>query len=151
MPEAAEAGITAAINLSGGQACSAIAIVQFLRPFAGVPLRAEVWHSPPDLVAVNAVAALVRPTIGGIFDAASGDGVSNNRSQVADPEILFCPANVKNLVVNGILRCFEDAHSRRDNVANMHDGTPRRAVAFYIDLALRIGRGHQVIQDHIKP
>src|SRR5258708_4235583 len=71
--DAADAGITAAVDLGGGQARGLVGAVQFPRPPASVPSRPEARQRLPDLVAADAVAALVRSAAARILDAAAGN------------------------------------------------------------------------------
>src|SRR5262249_39601342 len=74
-------------------------IVQFLGALARGPLRLELLGHPIDLTEVNAITASVRAAILSVVDAASGNGLSYNLSQVADLIILLGLSNVKGFAV----------------------------------------------------
>ena len=78
----ANARIAAVLEVFGGEAHDAVRIVQLLRALAGGPLRLETRHNAEDLVAVDAVAALVRAAGGSVLDVAVGYGLGDDDGAV---------------------------------------------------------------------
>ena len=53
--------------------------------------------------------------------------------------------------MDGLLRSFETPRLRPRDVANVHDGPPRRTVALDVHSAGGVRPRHQVVQNHIQP
>ncbi len=141
----ADSDVAATLHVLAGEPGRTIGIVELLRALAGGPLRAKTREQPADLVAVDAVTTLVWTTIGSIFDVGARNGLGYDGSQFTDTVVFFCPTNIKGLVMDGFLRCFQRGENGGDNVANVNDGTPRCAIALYVHSAGGVGRCHQVI------
>src|SRR5215475_1481163 len=142
--------ILPALEFARGQSVGATGVVEFLSAFAGRPLRLEIRESAANFVAIHAIAALVRPTAGGVLDAAPGYNFRNDLGELADAIVLFRLSNVKRLIVYGVLGRFEHANHGRDDVANVHDGTPGCAVALDVDAAGSHGRGDEIVQYQVE-
>ena len=52
--------------------------------------------------------------------------------------------------MNGLSRRIERGHNRSDDIPNVHDGAPGRAVALYVDPARGVCRSHEIIQHDIE-
>src|SRR5215469_3471720 len=127
--------ILAALQLVRTQSIRTIHVVEFLSAFARSPLRNKSGQRLPDLVAINAIATLVWPAAGSIFDAAAGHDLRNNLRQFTDAVVLRCLAHVERLVVNRCPWRFEHTEHRGHNVTDVDDRTPGGAVALDVDTA----------------
>ena len=56
-------------------------------------------------------------------------------AEQADAEVLLVAPNIEGLIVNRFARCIKYCDHSRNNVADVDDGTPRRAVALYVNPA----------------
>src|SRR6267143_4411313 len=91
------AGITTQLKISRTQPYRAIRRIQFLRTFAGGPLRAEFRQHAADLVTIDTVAAFIRATVGSILDTAARNSVSDNICQIADTVVRLRLAAMEDL------------------------------------------------------
>src|ERR1017187_11018291 len=82
---------------------------------------------------------------------ASGNDLRNNIGKFANTVILICMTDVERLVVNSLLRRIQDGENGCDNVAYMHDWAPRRPITLYVNSTGGVRRGHQIIQNDVKP
>src|SRR5215469_6472766 len=137
-----EADVPAILEIFQSEPNGAIGIVKFLRASAGGPLSLKGWQRAAKLIAVDAVTALVRTTIGGVFHAASRNGFAHDGSQFTYAIVFIRPSDIEDLIVDGGLRRFQHGGDCSGDVSNVHNGTPRRAVALYVYSACRVGRCH---------
>src|SRR5258708_4444464 len=84
------------------------------------------------------------------FEHGEGQGIREDAGQFADPVILGGAADIENLVVHNFTGSTEDANHGHDNVSNMDDGPPRRAVALDKDLAFCVSPGDEIVEDDIQ-
>ena len=69
--DAVNAEVAAVLHFFSGESGYAIGVIEFLSTFAGSPLRLETRQRTPDLAAIDAVTALVRPAAGSVFNMSS--------------------------------------------------------------------------------
>ncbi len=74
----------------------------------------------------------------------------NDVGQLADAVVFGGLADVKGLVVNRFARRFQHCDHGGNDVADVHDRPPGRAVTLDVHAASGIGRRHQVIQHNVQ-
>src|SRR5580658_2893701 len=105
--------------------------IQFLGAAADVPLGTEPWKNFSDKAKIDAIAAFVGASIGGIFDLATRHGFLYDLSDIADSVVLLGPADIEGLVVNELLRSFQRRDKSSRDVFNVNYRAPRGAVTFH--------------------
>src|ERR1700704_6525622 len=81
--------VAAPLQIFIGEPSGPVGVIEFLCTLAGRPLRLKIRQHTPDLLAADAVAALVGSAIGGVLDAAAMNGFGDDGRQVANPVILL--------------------------------------------------------------
>src|SRR5579862_8079408 len=128
-PDRADPEIAPAGYVLGGETGGAIGVTKLLCAFAGGPLRHKRRQCGSNLVAVDAIAALVWSAAWSILNSAAGDDFRNDVRQFADAVVFLGLADVEDRVVNHIPGSIKNAQHRADDIANVHDGAPGGAVA----------------------
>ncbi len=118
---------------------------------ADIPLRAELRHVLREFVAIDAVAAEVGATAGGVLDDAAGNGLADDFGELADAVVFVGAADIERLVVDGIARCDERNGEGLADIFNMYDGTPGGTVAADFDAAGEEGCGDEIVDHKIEP
>src|SRR4029077_1643585 len=127
----------------------AIAVVQFLRTLTCRPPRLETQEAL-DFVASHAIAALVGPTTGCVFDAGTRNSLRNDVGKLADLVIFFCVSDVEGLIADNILGCIKHCQRGPDDVADVHNRTPRRTVALDINTSSCVRGSYEVVKHEIE-
>src|SRR5580658_1922560 len=117
------------MHIFGAKPRCTIGIVEFLRALTRGPLRTKARQHTADLVKVNAVATFVWTAPGSILDTAAGNSFSDDLSQLPNAKVFLGQSDIKDLVVNRFSRRLDRGESSRDDIANVHDGTPGSAIA----------------------
>src|SRR4029077_10495313 len=123
----------------------------FLCASSSGPLRTEAGQRAPNLVAVDAVAALIRTPTGSIFDARGRDSSGDDVCQFADSIVLFCLPYIEDFVMDEGDGCIEHAPNRSHDVTNVHDRTPGRAVTLNRYPSRSERRSYKIVQHHVQP
>jgi len=145
-----DAEIAAFVEIFKGEAGGFVSVVKLFGAFASGPCGLVGRKDAAEFVAIDAIAALVWTTVYGVFDAAPGDGFTDDFGKLANAVVLFGDADVEDFVVNEIERCIENGQDGGGNVANVDDGTPGRAVTFYVNAAGGVGPGDEIVEDDVQ-
>src|SRR6185312_712154 len=125
-------------------------IVQLLGTFAGVPSRLEFRKQPVDLAEVDAIAAGVGAAALSVLDQASRDRLSHDLRQVADLIVLLRLSHVEGFAVYDFPRSVQYGDKGAGNVLNMHDRTPRSAIALDVNAFCGQRPRHQIVEHKIE-
>ena len=89
-----------------------VCLVELACPTPCIPLWFELGDESSDLAEVGAVAPLVGSSLVRKFDPAAWHGLPYDLGQVAHPVVLFCPSDVKGLVVHRLPRRTQHRQER---------------------------------------
>src|SRR5439155_8393454 len=99
----------------------AVSIVEFLCAFAGRPLRFETRQQTANLVAIDAVAALIRASAGCILNAAPRNSFLNDGRQFADAVVFPGLSNIEDFILDNVPGSVQHTYHSRNDVTNVHD------------------------------
>src|SRR4029077_6951843 len=68
----------------------------------------------------------------------------------ADRVIIFCVSDVEGLVVDNILGCIKHRPRSPDDVADVHNRTPRRTVALDINTSSCVRGSYEIVKHEIE-
>src|SRR5262249_368583 len=125
-------------------------IVQLLGTFARVPLRLEFRQQPVDLAEVHAITAGIRAAILRVLDPASGNRLSHNLRQVPDLVILLRLSHVEGFAVYHFPWSIQHSDKGAGDVLNVHDRTPRSAIALDVNASRSQRPRHQIVEHEIE-
>ncbi len=121
--DAVDSKIATTLQVFCGEPSVAVGAIEFLRAFAGSPLRLEARQNAPNLIAIDAVAAFVRSPAASILDVAARYGILDYSRKLANAIVLDRLSHVESCVVDCALWSLQRAHHGGKNVANVHDRT----------------------------
>src|SRR4030095_10309108 len=113
------------------------------------PLWSELWQGSSDLVTVNTITAKIRPPALRVLDATPGDNAFDQRGDVADLVILFCPTDIERLVMNQLPRRLKDGQERATNISHVNERPPGRAIARDQDLSRGVSKTNETVYHQI--
>lgn len=145
-----DAEIAAFVEVFKGETGGLVGVVKLFGAFASVPSGLVGGKDAAEFVAIDAIAALVGTTVYGVLDAAPRDGFTDDFGKLADAVVLLGDADVENFVVNEVERRIENGQDGGGNVANVNDGTPGRAVTFYVNAAGGVGPGDEIVKNDVQ-
>src|SRR2546425_2093493 len=127
-----------------------VGLVEFARAAPGIPFRPKRWKRLCNTAEIRPVATLVRPRVGGKFDATAGHGFLHNFREVANLVILLGASHVESLIVNHVNRCVQGRKESARNIFDVHDRAPRSAIALDEHSARRQSPRGQIVKHKVK-
>ena len=120
-------------------------------PHAGFqrPGRSEAGQRRLGLGKADSIIAAVRRCAGGKRDRAIGYDFGDQIGDLANPVVLAGLADVERLIVNGLAQGSQRGSVGVDDVADVNQRSPRRAVALQQHLAGRDGMANEVVDDDV--
>src|SRR5882757_5425887 len=125
-------------------------IAELLGSAPRIPLRLEGGQRTCDLAEVDTVGARVGTRIRTELELATRNHLRNDRSDIADAEVVCGLADVERLIGDQDLRCSERRDEGARNIFNMDDRPPRRSIRFQIDETLGHRPSHQIVEYDIE-
>lgn len=114
-----------------------------------VPLETELGEARLELGAAHAVVARIGTRAFGESDLATRHRLADDLCELADPVVLLTPADVEGLGVDGLARRAGEQEEGPADVFDVHQGTPRGAVALQDDPPGGHRPGHQVVEHDV--
>jgi len=94
--------VTAVLQIGYAQPYCPVRLVKLNGPHPCIPLWAEVRQYSADLVTINAVTSLVRPSAGGVLDTAPRDCFRDDGREIADTVVLATNAYTESSLWPGL-------------------------------------------------
>src|SRR5260370_109594 len=114
------------------------------------PAHLHVRERVVQLREVSAVVAQVRAGALGEGQLGAGDGLADHLGHVADLHVVLGAADVERLIVDDRAGGGEHGREGPADVLDVHEGTPRGAVALQVDLARGQRDGGEVIHHDVQ-
>src|SRR5262245_19368689 len=146
---ALDAQIFGSHEFKRSQSETPVGCVQLLDAAPHRPLRLEFGQRPRDLAAIDAITTEIGSAAFGVFDHAVWHYLANDFGNVANPVILLALAHVERLIMNRLARRMQDRKKRPADVLDMHQRTPRSAVALNHDLFRGVGVTNETVHHEV--
>ena len=134
--------VAGAFYLFGSEPDLLETIEKLLGAFPGVPSRLETRQLSLDLTEIHAVASFIGTGVRRVLDPAAGHRFCHNLCYFANAVVFLRRSHVESLVMDRFPWRLQDTKKGPRDVLNVHNRTPRRAVAFDVNLPGGEGPGY---------